>query len=243
MLMFHTYIDWTAENAPRPFYIGKGNEGRTRRPERNQKHKHVRNAFGYRREIVFSSHDERECLDHEVQLIQEHHTFYLDEFADKEIACNFTKGGDGTTGWVPTDEQKKNISDGIKRAHRARPEIAEGISRRLKVRMNNPEFVSILSEKIKESFRNMPEEKKREIHRKASITRKANTSPSPIRGESSWRTTLTDETVKQIKIEYLILFDCYIKTRAIKFLCEKYHQGYNTIYKIVSHVTWKHVEV
>lgn len=241
MTMFHTYIDWTAEEIPRPFYIGKGNEYRTRNPERNQKHKHVRNVFGHRREIVFSSQDERECLNREVELIQEHHTFYLDDFADKEIACNFTKGGDGATGWVPTDEQKKNISDGVKRAHLERPDIAKGISKRAKERMNDPEFVSNLSEKIKEAIRNMPEFKKKEMRRKISISNTGRASPQ--KGENCWRTTLNDKIVFQIKVEYKTLRDSCKKTASIKFLCEKYCQGYNTVYKIVSGATWKHVEV
>jgi hypothetical protein len=241
MTIFHTYVDWTTEEIPRAFYVGKGNEFRTRNPERNQKHKHIRKTFGLRREVVFSSTSEKECFDQEILMIKEHHTFYHDDLADKEVACNFTIGGDGAAGWVPTDEQKKNISDGLKRTHRDHPEIAEGISKRAKIRMNDPNFVKAVSEKIRESLRNMPDSKKKEMRMKAAISNTGRISPQ--RGENCWRTTLNDESVRQIKKEYAILRDSCNKTNAVNLLCEKYQQGYNAIFKIVSGVTWKHIEV
>lgn len=241
MPIFHTYIDWTMEEIPRAFYIGKGNEFRTRKPQRNQKHKYVCKTYGFKREIVFSSVSEKECLEQEILLIKEHHTFYRDDLADKEIACNFTTGGEGAAGWVPTDEQKKNISEGIKRAHRERPEIAEGISKRAKIRMNDPDFVKEISKKIKDALRNMPDSKKKEMRTKAAISNTGRVSPQ--RGENCWRTTLSNETVLQIKKEFAELHNFCKKTKAINLLCEKYHQRYNTIFKIVSGVTWKHVEV
>lgn len=241
MPMFHTYVDWTSEEVPRPFYVGKGNEYRTRNPERNQKHKHVRNKFGHRREIIFSSQDERECLKLEIQLIQEYHTFYLDDCADKDIACNFTKGGDGATGWVPTDSQKKNISDGIKKAHSANPEYAKEIARLAKIRMNDPKFVAKISNVIKDAFKKMPKEKLQEMRNKSSLKNKGRISPQ--RGERSWRTTLNDELVRQIRSDYLQMRENYKKVEVVKNLAEKYQQGYNAIFKIISGATWKHVEV
>jgi len=107
-MRFHTYIDWTLEEHPRPFYVGKGNEGRTRNPERNNKHKHVRKQYGFNREIVFTSDDERECLQKEVELIAEHHTFVNDELAT-EVACNFTLGGEGASGFKHSPEACETI--------------------------------------------------------------------------------------------------------------------------------------
>ena len=240
MKKFYTYIDWTLEENPRAFYIGKGNDQRTRKPERNKKHKYVCNTYGFNREIIFCSNDEKNCLEYEVELIKEYHTFYLDEFADKEVACNFTKGGDGSSGWVPTEEQRKNISKGIKLAYKNNPELGKKISKHAKIRMNNPQFVSKLSEKIKESLRNMPEEKKKEMIRKNSDSRKGKISPQ--RGANSWRTSLNDEIVKEIKKDYKNLIFFYKKTKSVNKLCEKYNQSFNTIYKIVSGVTWKHIE-
>jgi hypothetical protein len=95
--VFHTYIDWTTEDSPRPFYVGKGTEYRTRNPERNRKHRYVRKHFGHRREVVFTSEDSKACLDREIALVAEHHTYIGDPLAS-EISCNFTKGGEGSTG-------------------------------------------------------------------------------------------------------------------------------------------------
>jgi hypothetical protein len=32
--MFYVYVDWTTEDSPRPFYVGKGNISRTRKGKR-----------------------------------------------------------------------------------------------------------------------------------------------------------------------------------------------------------------
>lgn len=240
-MIYHTYVDWTTEECPRAFYVGKGNEYRTRNPERNQKHKHVRKTFGHRRVIIFSSNDENACLQKEIDLIQEYHTYYLDEVADKEVACNFTLGGDGSSGYKFTESQKKNISAGLKQKFQDNPAYAKGISERAKIRMNNPEFVSSISEKIKVALAALPEEKKQTMSRKISESNRGRT--SPMRGEKCWRTTLNDDLVRQIKIEFADLSERNKKTKVIKILCEKYNQGYNAISKIVSGTTWKHIEV
>lgn len=240
-MIYHTYVDWTIEECPRAFYVGKGNEYRTRNPERNQKHKHVRKTFGHRRVIIFSSNDENECLQKEIDLIQEYHTYYLDEFADKEVACNFTLGGDGSSGFKFSDDQKEKMSKTHKQRFLSNPELAKGISERAKIRMNNPEFVSSISEKIKASLALLPDEKKLSMRRKIADANRGRT--SPVRGEKCWRTTLNDDLVRQIKIEFADLSASNKKTKVVKILCEKYNQGYNTIFKIVSGTTWKHIEV
>lgn len=109
-MAFYTYIDWTLEASPRPFYVGKGNEARMRNPERNRKHRYVRSTFGYRREVVLVSNNETECFRKEVELIAEHHTFVNDEQAS-DVACNFTRGGEGVSGWHPSEKTRKQISE------------------------------------------------------------------------------------------------------------------------------------
>ena len=107
---FYTYIDWTLENTPRPFYVGKGCENRVRYPERNNKHRHVRNAHGFRREIVFTSGDEKECFAREVNLIAEYHT-YVNDPLSSDVACNFTLGGEGVAGWHHRSDSKERIGN------------------------------------------------------------------------------------------------------------------------------------
>jgi len=242
MIMYYTYIDWTDEINPRPFYVGKGSSNRIRVPERNQKHKHVRKSFGFKRQIVFSSEKEIECLEKEIQLISELHTFYLDENSDKEIACNFTLGGDGTSGWSPTPEQRKNISVGIKKAYENDPLYAKKTSERQKKLMSDPSHLEKISQGIKNAFEKMPLEKKMEMRRKTSEKNKGRDLPQ-VRGSNSYRTTLTEEIVISIRKEFSILVESMSLTKAVKSLCEKYSQKYNAIYKIVRYVTWKHVTI
>jgi hypothetical protein len=108
-MQFHTYVDWTLEDVPRPFYVGKGNEDRVRNPERNTKHRYVRKHYGYHREIVFVSNNERECLTKEIELIAEHHTYSHDPYAS-DVACNFTLGGEGVAGLRHSEESRRKIS-------------------------------------------------------------------------------------------------------------------------------------
>lgn len=63
---------------------------------RNNKHAHVVRTHGVTRKVEFESEDERACLDREVELIAEYHTYVGDPSADMSIASNFTLGGEGT---------------------------------------------------------------------------------------------------------------------------------------------------
>jgi hypothetical protein len=241
MTIFHVYVDWTDEKCPRPFYVGKGNEFRIQHYVRNKKHKFIRKTLGIQRKIVFSSTNEKECFQKEIELISKYHTFYIDDLADKEIVCNFTKGGDGTTGWIPTTTQRENIAKGIKKAYEKNPELGKLISDKAKIRMSDPNFRAKISQKIKDALALMPEDKKREMHQKSAVSNRGKISPQ--RGSNSWRTTLNDVLVRQIKNEYNDLRKNHKKTKTVKLLCEKHNQTYNVIYKIVSNVTWKHIEV
>jgi hypothetical protein len=107
-------------------YVGKGNEGRTRNPERNGKHRHVRKTYGLRREVVFTSDDENDCFRREIELVAEHHTYVHDPLA-ADVACNFTKGGEGVSGWHPSEETKRKTSETLK-VHQRTSEHCANIS-------------------------------------------------------------------------------------------------------------------
>ena len=124
--MYFTYIDWTLEEHPRPFYVGKGTKIRTRNPKRNNKHCHVSHTHGYRRDITFSSDDENACLTREIELIAEHHTYIHDPRAS-EIACNFTVGGEGASGYKQTQNHIEKRMKAHKRVKR-NTEICANIS-------------------------------------------------------------------------------------------------------------------
>lgn len=105
--MHYTYVDWTLEEIPRPFYVGKGSEERVKLlHRRNPRHIAIRKAFGIRREIVFSTLDEKAALNEEVRLIAQLNT--RDETGG--WGANFTEGGEGVKGRKHDVETRKRIS-------------------------------------------------------------------------------------------------------------------------------------
>ncbi len=108
-MMFHTYVDWTLEAVPRPFYVGKGTVHRVQLRVRNKHHANVAKKYGVRRKIVFTSENEQAALDCEIQLIAEHHTFVNDPLYNG-VGCNYTHGGEGTSGHKHSDDAKRRMS-------------------------------------------------------------------------------------------------------------------------------------
>ena len=94
---FYTYIDWTLEPTPRPFYIGKGNDDRITNYVRNDENAYIAKTLGVHREIAFKTASEQEAHAHEIELIAQHHTYVYDAEYNG-IGCNRTKGGEGERG-------------------------------------------------------------------------------------------------------------------------------------------------
>lgn len=103
------YIDWTCEETPRPFYVGKGNKRRVNAERRNRKHASVSRRYGRRRTLVFESDDHDEILAEESRLVALHKTFTT-SYDDHDIGCNFTMGGDGTYGYKHSEETRAILS-------------------------------------------------------------------------------------------------------------------------------------
>ena len=72
---FFVYVDWTTEDVPRPFYVGKGNERRIKFPRRNRLHENIANKHGLIRQVVFETDDEQLALALEQRLIEEYKTY------------------------------------------------------------------------------------------------------------------------------------------------------------------------
>ena len=92
--------------------MGKGVYGRLHRLERAQstnKHTNIARKHGLNRSIEFETYDERAALDKEIELIAQYKLYYYDN-RDNQFACNFTIGGDGSTGYSFTAEQRCNCS-------------------------------------------------------------------------------------------------------------------------------------
>lgn len=106
-MIFYVYVDWTTEESPRAFYVGKGNESRVKERDRNEYWQRVAAKHGWRREVVFGTREEKVALDLETQLIKEHKTYTYDN--PDRWGCNFTRGGDGTSGYKHTEEHRARM--------------------------------------------------------------------------------------------------------------------------------------
>ncbi len=105
--MFHVYVDRTATPDSRVFYVGKGNDARISKKERNTHHTNIVAKYGFVREVVFSTPSETEALQREIDLIKEHDTYVYSNTC--VFGCNYTLGGDGVSGHVhATESIEKN---------------------------------------------------------------------------------------------------------------------------------------
>lgn len=112
MTKFYVYEDWTLEEIPRCFYVGKGTEKRIRSIKRNAHHTHIVKHLGIKREIVFTTEIHQEAIDYEIALIATRNTFNLDpRITLKDIRCNRTIGGEGVTGHIHSEESKRKNSE------------------------------------------------------------------------------------------------------------------------------------
>lgn len=102
--MWNVYVDWTLEALPRAFYVGKGDDVRVSRLNRNQYHTNVRRKYGIRREVVLVTSVENLAFDHEINLIAELKT------QRGVVGCwgtNLTTGGEGLRD--PSDDTRQRM--------------------------------------------------------------------------------------------------------------------------------------
>jgi hypothetical protein len=101
--MFYTYL-WLRENGT-PYYVGKGSG---RRAFQNRDH----NVFRPERDArVFVQYWESEEKAFEMEM------WYISLYGRKDLGTgilrNMTNGGDGPSGWVPSEETKAKISKAL----------------------------------------------------------------------------------------------------------------------------------
>lgn len=166
MVKYYTYVDFTLENPPRPFYVGKGNSKRVRKKERNKLHKYISDKYGYKREIVFESDLEQDVLNKEIELIASYKTNVLKYI--ETFGANFTDGGEGTSGYKLSEEHKRKISQAnIGNKHstglKHPVEFGQNISKRLKGKTRSSETVQKISNSLKGSKLSKESIAKREI--------------------------------------------------------------------------------
>lgn len=108
-MKFKVYVDYTKEPDPRPFYVGKGSKGRVRDFKRNDLHESISKKYGIDRRVEFETDNEQEAFEKERELIARYRTFMNHESG--QWGANFTQGGDGTSGWQPSEETRKRIGE------------------------------------------------------------------------------------------------------------------------------------
>ena len=108
---FYVYVDYREDDG-KPFYVGKGMEGRVKDLERNPLHTRIKNKHGIIREVVFETHSEQESFEKEIQLIGELQTYVH----HGNGGANLTLGGEGGSGYKFTEEQREKMSESMKKA-------------------------------------------------------------------------------------------------------------------------------
>jgi hypothetical protein len=99
--MFYVYIDYRLDG--RPFYIGKGKEGRLTDMRRNKYHRAIVKKHGLLRKVVWSGEDEQCAFFIERRLIG--------SLKDSHTLANMTDGGEGVSGYTHTLEHKQHVSN------------------------------------------------------------------------------------------------------------------------------------
>ena len=104
---FYTYIHRRADTGE-VFYVGKGSGRRaTFIHQRSEYWNRVASAHGFVVEFVAYFYEECHAMDHEV--------FLISEYRNSDVRLvNHTNGGEGTSGWVHSDEAKEKMSKASK---------------------------------------------------------------------------------------------------------------------------------
>ena len=251
MKTFYVYEDWTIEESPRCFYVGKGDEDRVKRLKRGKYHVEVVSQFGQQRKIVLETSDESVAFETERRLILEHHTHPKDPNYNG-VGCNRTTGGQGNSGRIVTQETCRKISQS-KKGKTSSKAWTDEERRATSIRMSKLHKGKIISKEQKDKLRqrsNDPIAKAKMIEK---VTQKirdkyANDKEfvqrifeTRVRGEKS-SSQFTNEDVIQMRNE----FDRLVLRRGVvKRFCEKWSKFKGVtpeaIYAIVKRKTWRHL--
>ena len=114
---FYGYKHWTLESVPRCFNVGRGRKDRPKsHGNRNHKWHAIVKRYGLRVEICIGPVTNEEANRWEVEQIVGEGTFTTNHSHDdpNDIRCNFTKGGEGISGWIHSEESKRKNSESNK---------------------------------------------------------------------------------------------------------------------------------
>lgn len=110
---FYGYKHWTLEEVPRCFNVGKGVKARaTQTRSRNHKWHAIVKRYGLRVEVCCGPMSDEEVRAWEIETVKAMNTFSTDHSHDSDdIGCNFTHGGDGSSGCIPTEETRTKMRE------------------------------------------------------------------------------------------------------------------------------------
>ena len=141
--VYYVYVDFTDNGVP--FYVGKGLLRRVLalRRDRNKKHTWVRKNFGQHRLIIGCDENESFVLEQEVMLIDTLETFNSDYTDYSDVKCNLTRGGEGSSGHIPSDKTRqirresmlkfyKSLTKPITRSDESRRLMSESAKKRIR---------------------------------------------------------------------------------------------------------------
>src|SRR4051812_11589362 len=106
---FYGYKHWTLEDLPRCFNVGKGLINRPSQIiSRNHKWRAISKRFGLRVEVCVGPIEHFDACFWEIDNIKVMGTYSTNHSHDdpNDIGCNFTFGGEGGSGRIPSDEER-----------------------------------------------------------------------------------------------------------------------------------------
>ncbi len=128
---FYGYKHWTLEDPPRCFNVGKGLKKRpwnAHLKRRNHKWYAISSRLGLRVEVCIGPVTNEEACAWEIEWIARENTFSTNHSHtdDADIGCNFTKGGEGTSGHkvINSPEARRKMSI----AHKGKPTWNKGLT-------------------------------------------------------------------------------------------------------------------
>jgi hypothetical protein len=106
------YVDYTIEPEPRPYYVGKGTEGRVNKRYRSKLHQSFIKRFGLNRHVVFETDDELEVYAKERELITKYQTYAFG--GEGWWGANQDLGGQGGRSTPKTALHRERIRNALK---------------------------------------------------------------------------------------------------------------------------------
>jgi hypothetical protein len=226
--IFFNYVDWTLEDVPRPFYVGKGKIERVQKRERNAYWKNIAAKYGWRREVVFATKDEQFAFEEEKRRILELGTFEDGTFG--RWGANLTKGGEGASGYRHRPEHIQSLT-GTSNPFFGKKHSLDSIERNRQAHLgtNSSLFGKKRPEEVAAKTRG---EKNGMYGRRGKDHPSYGRKPNALKGEDHPNASLTWELVEQIRS---------LATQGItaKQLALLYGVTASTVWRITSYRLWK----